>query len=196
MDINDARPPYVMFESRSEEDRLNMVPGEPTKYKDVHYAFITPVGSKDRIERNVADWFENLEQQVRQERYERKWFDAHKAAYEAWKNDQEPPLNGTSIKLWPILTPAQTKSLLALRVLCVEDLAVANEETVNRIGMGGRALKDQAIAWLKTQEKDGVSTLVKTNNALLQRVDALLARNTVLEEANAELKKLAAAQAA
>lgn len=193
MEMQKPRPPYVTFERKPEEDRSDFVEGAPMKFKDVDYAYITPIGSKDRIERRVSEWFPQLLQQIREGRAEQSWYDAYKATYEAWKNDQEPPVNGTSIKAWPVLSPAQVKSLVALRILAVEDLAEANEETLSRIGMGSRSLKLQAIDWLKSKEKDGVSSLIQQVSAMRLQLEALGDRNTLLEVEN---KKLQAEQKA
>jgi hypothetical protein len=196
MDLQKARPPYVSFEKKVEEDRSDYTPGQPMRYKDVDYAYVTPIGSKDRIERNVAEWFTQLRDQIQQGRFEQTWLDAYTASYNAWRADQEPPVNGTPIKSWPVLSPAQVKSLLALRVLAVEDLAAANEETLIRIGMGGRALKDQAIAFLKAQAPGGVAALAQQVTAMQGQLQALFDRNEVLEKANASLKAELAAQPA
>lgn len=184
MEQQKPRPPYVSFETKTEEDREGYVQGQPPKYKDVDYAYVTPVGSKDRIERNVKEWFTQLQDQVQQGRFEQSWLDAYKATYSAWKTDQEPPLNGTPIKIWPVLSAAQVKSLTALRILVVEDLAEANEETLSRIGMGSRNLKLQAQEWLKAQSKDGLGTLVKRLADLEGKLATVLARNEELQKAN------------
>ena len=188
MELHQARPPYVSFEQKAEEDRSNYLEGAPPKFKDVDFAYITPIGSKERVERKVSEWFPQLRDQVRQGRFEQQWLSAYEAAYEAWKKDQEPPVNGTSIKSWPVLTVGQVKTLTNLRILAVEDLANANEETISRIGMGGRGLKLQAIEWLRSQEKGGLATLVKTVEAMRLEVEALKSRNAELEAANKAAK--------
>jgi hypothetical protein len=196
MELAKPRPPYVTFEKKVEEDRADYVIGQPMKFKDVDYAYVTPVGSKDRIERRVEDWFPQLVQQIREGRFEQSWYDAYKASYEAWKADQEPPINGTPIGAWPVLSLAQVKNLKNLRILAVEDLAAANEETLVRVGMGARALRDQAVAWLKAQETGGNAALVKRLTALEGQLAATLARNELLEKANTEMKQELAKQPA
>ena len=66
MQVAEARPPYVTFEAVAVEDRAASIEAGYYKTRDVDFAFITPQGSKDRIERNVKDWFEQLEQQCQQ----------------------------------------------------------------------------------------------------------------------------------
>lgn len=146
--IMEARPPFVQFETRSEENRQASVEAGNVVFRDVDYAIITPQGSKDRVERVASEWFQNLESQVRQERFPREWLLKFKDFYRAWKEEGEIPLEGTALKNWPMLTPAQVKTLTSLHIRTVEELATANEESIARMGMGGRALKDKAVAWV------------------------------------------------
>lgn len=173
------RPPYVTFETRAEEDRAASIEQGAYATKDVDYAFITPAGSKDRIERRVAEWFENLQQQVGEGRFPREWFNAYKEAYAAWKADRELPEDGHPIKNWPVASPSQCKSLLDLHIRTVEDLAVANEETLGRLGMGGRGLKQRAVDWLQSANAGKVSGEMQE---LREANSALTIRNQSLED--------------
>lgn len=184
---NKARPPYVQFEFRPVEDREASVREGRYIAKDVAYAIITPQGSKDRIERNAQEWFAHLEEQVFQGRFERDWLHAFKGAYKDWLEGREPVVNGTDIRQWPVASPAQIKHMLDIKIRTVEDLAVANEETVMRLGMGGRALKDKAVQWLESAKSTGQSTealhALRTANELLQT------RNTELESRCRQLEQ-------
>lgn len=188
----DARPPYVTFERKAVE-RKNADGSK--RFDDVDFAYITPMGSKDRYERQVDEWFVQTESMVDQGRFERRWLDGFKTAYAAFKNDQEIPVDGTDLKLWPVLSPAQFKTLKNLRLRTVEDLAAANEEVLSRIGMGSRALKAQAQAWLKGQQKGSLEYLVSEVSALKASQEGLAERNKALEEQNAALKAQLAALA-
>lgn len=180
MQIEEARPPYVTFEVRAVEDRQASIEKGYYQTKDVDFAFITPQGSKDRIEREVASWFEQLEQQCQQGRFKREWLVAYKGAHAAWKEGREIPLNGTAILTWPVLSPAQAKQAIDHGVRTVEDLAAANEETIMRLGMGGRALKEKAVSWLSAASGNGKVT---------EEMAALKAVNKDLQARNAELEK-------
>lgn len=185
-DIKTERPPYVIFETRAVEDRDASLASGVYTAKDVDFAVVTPAGSKDKIERVVTEWFEQLQQQVRENRFPDEWYRAFKSAYSAWKEDREIPENGYPIKNWPVASPAQVKSLLDLRVRTVEDLAAANEETILRLGMGGRALKQRAVDWLQSADAGKVSGEMQE---LRESNEALAARNQSLEE---QLKALQA----
>lgn len=191
MQAAEDRPPYVSFETKSIEDRAASIEAGLYKTRDVDFANVTPQGSKDRIERNVAEWFEALETQVAQGRFKREWLTGFRESYKAWKDGRELPLNGTPILTWPVLSPSQVKSTLDAQVRTVEDLATANEETIARIGMGGRALKDKAVSWLSAASGNGKVT--EELSALRVKNEAAEARNVLLEK---QVKELAAKVAA
>jgi len=185
--IAEARPPYVTFELRAVEDREATITEGRFVAKDVAYAIITPQGSKDRIERVAEEWFAQLEQQSREDRFPGEWLRAFKSAFKDWQEGHEPAVNGTDVRNWPAASPAQVKALLDVRVRTVEDLAAANEETINRLGMGGRALKARAVEWLASASSTGKQA--ETLAALKAENADLKSRNDSLE---AQLRDLAA----
>lgn len=175
----EERPPYITFESRPVEDRAASIKNGRWTAKDVPYVIITPQGSKDRIERNAAEWFTEKRQHVQEQRFPGKWLRAYEEAFEAWKKDEEPPVNGAPLRNWPPISPTQYKTLRDLRLLTVEDLASANEETLSRIGMGGRALKAKAVEWLAQASGLGIQ---------VEEAERLRADNVTLSQVNAELQ--------
>lgn len=178
--INEARPPYVEFEIQAEEDRAASLTAGHYVEKDVHYAIVTPMGSKDRIPRKVDEWFASLEQAVAEDRFAPEWLARYKVQYEAWSKGQEIPAFGTPIKTWPVPGPAQIRALLACGVTTIEDLAQANEETISRIGMGGRSLKARAADWLASAKDVG---------KVSEEISALKVANEQLRESNDKLQK-------
>lgn len=155
-----AMPPYIVFEKRAVERRRD---DGTAFYVDTDFAIVTPHGSKDNVEKVVEEWFARLKEEVRQQRFPQTWLDAYKSAYAAWQSDQAPPVIGTDIRMWPVATPAEIKTLLEMHITSVEVLAQANEETLSRLGMGARLLKQKAIDWL-TSKSD--STMVEAMGAL------------------------------
>lgn len=151
----EARPPYVRFEVRAVEDREASIEAGHFVGKDVTFAIVTPTGSKDQVEREAAEWLKNIEAGVQQERIPGFWLTAYTKALEDFNNAQETPEFGTAVKDWPGASPSQVKLLIDINVRTVEELAAANEETINRIGMGGRALKQKAQAWLDSSSGQG-----------------------------------------
>lgn len=185
--IAEAKPPYVVFEVRAVEDRDETIKQGHYVGKDVDYAIITPQGSKDRIERVVSEWFQNLEQMVAEERFPREWLTAYRNMFRDWKAGLEVPVNGTPIVNWPALSPSQCKTFLSLNIRTVEEVATMNEEAIRRVGMGARALKDRANAWLSAAGDTGKTA---------EKVAALGQENADLREANErmqqQIKELAA----
>lgn len=186
-----GNPPYVMFETRAVEDRDESIKQGKAMSKDVEYALITPMGSKDRVERVVSEWFEMLEKEVQDGRFPKAWLDGFKQSYTAWKNDQEVPLEGTSIKQWTYLSPAQVKNLLVWHIRTVEEVANANEETIRRIGMGGYSIVQAAKDYL-AMTNDPKNKTVSELAALRVTVETLTTANKALQakfdEAQAALK--------
>jgi len=131
------RPAYVRFERRAVENKAETLKMGRSVSFDVDFALITPPYSKDLIVLKVPTFFENTERDVRNGRTPEKWMDAWKNAYQKWQNGQEVPLNGTPIKTWSAISPAQIKNLIAIGILTIEDLAQCNDEGIRRIGMGG-----------------------------------------------------------
>ena len=190
LEVMKDRPPYVTFETRAIEDRNASIAAGHEVTKDVDFAIVTPMGSKDRIERVVSEWFEHLRVQTEQGRFEGAWYEAFKVNFRLWKEGQEPPLVGTAIKSWPLASPSQVRTMLEMGLRSVEDLANCNEEGLKRLGMGARALKDKAVAWLAEAAGPGRS---------VEALEALRVENSMLKERNdtmAEQLKTLAVQVA
>lgn len=181
----EARPPYVQFEVRAVEDRTQTIAEGRYASKDVIFAIVTPAGSRDRLEKEADSWLHDLRDAVQQDRFPAAWYDSYEKKLAIFKETQQTPEDGTPIMSWPALSPAQVKTVLGANVRTVEDLAVANEETLMRIGMGARALKEKAKAWLEAAE--GPGKVAEELAEMREKLEAVLARNSSLEE---QVKKL------
>lgn len=150
------RPPYIEFKVMTEEDREQTIATGSFKSRDIDYVSIIPSGDRHlRVDRKVDEWLEQTAQKVKAGSGNAQHLDYFRSAYKIWKETQEVPLSGTPIKNWPALSPAQVTNILSANIRTVEDLACANEDAMSRIGMGGRALKDKAVAWLSTASDTG-----------------------------------------
>lgn len=190
--VNEDRPSYVRFERQAIEDRPATLANGHYTTKDVDMAVVTPIGSKDEIPMFADEWLKLLDQQVREERMPAKWRDQYKDAYNSWKRGQEVPVNGTPIRGWQMVSPAQAANIIAVNILTVEDLAQANGEAIQRLGMGGLALKQKAAAWLDAAKNaGGAATQIVKLTGDVKRLEAekagLLERN---QELSAELTAL------
>lgn len=179
-------PPYVVFEHRPVEDRAASIEAGHFVAKDVAFALITPAGTKDRIEKEAETWLHDLEEAVRQERFPAAWLRAYKQAYEDWTQSRETPELGTPVSTWPAISQAQARMLLDLNFRTVEQLAEATEEGIGRMGMGGRALKAKAQAYLDAS--NGPGKVAAELDELRVQIKTLTERDAAREAELAKLK--------
>ena len=161
-------PAYVRFEKRPVQD-LSI----KDRYvaKDVDFVLITPPFSKDELIKPVSTWLTDLDQHERDGRLPSEWVAKYKRAYDAWSEGQEIPLDGTPIKGWGVLSPAQQENLIRMNVFTVEMLSGMNDEGIRRYGMGAVDLKNKAVAWLSQVHDKGPLTM--ENARLTQEVKIL-----------------------
>lgn len=179
------RPAYVRFERKPVEDRQASVNAGHSVSRDIDYAIVTPVGTKDEIPKLMSDWIPELKQKVKEGRLPASHEEFYIKAYEAWKKGEEAPVDGTPIKDWPVLSPAQRTNCLTANIRTVEDLAVASGEALTRIGMGGQEMKQKAEAWLKASSSIGI--VVQENTALKIKAATLEQSVRDLQEKNEKL---------
>lgn len=144
------------------------------EYKEVEYVTVRQPGGADSVIFEVEKWFDShLPMEVANGRMNPAFPPAYKKYYDHWKAGQEIPIEGTAIKLWPVATKAQVKQLTDLHILTVEDLATLPDDAVTRIGIGGVTLKQRAMAWMTSAQKNGQATVelvaLKQSNDLLQK---------------------------
>jgi hypothetical protein len=159
---------YVEFELRPEEDREASIDQGMPVFKDVEFAMITMPGGGLVVDKPINEAL----------LYEWKNGDNRRKppspfayrAYEAWKEGREAPVNGTDLKNWPGVTPAQLKTCQNATVRTIEDLAAANADTIRKLGMGGVAMMEKAKAYLASANQNKTSEEV---SALLVKLEAL-----------------------
>ena len=173
------RPPYIQFGYEDLEDRAASIENGRYCTKPVAMVYITPPGSKDQIPRVATEWFAQIEDAASRRvdnAYPFDWIQGFKNQFAAWNNQEELPPDGTAIKTWPVLSPAERTTILQANVRTVEDLAAANEATLTLIGMGARALKQKAIDWLASANDIGkVAQELSALRAENEQTKALLA---------------------
>lgn len=174
------RPALVRFKRVSVEDKEASLRENRYIAKDVDYALTTPPYSKDVHEEKVTTWKARLDQEVKAGRLPAAWMDTYLEQYRRWTLGQEMPLNGTAIRGWGVISPAQQETLIRSNILTVEDLAGINDEGARRLGMGAIELKAKAKAWLATLNDRGPLTM----------------RIAALEVENEALKAIVESQAA
>ena len=166
--------PHVVFSTEA----MAYVDAEGhTHYKDVIIATITPQGGTDNLVKNAEEWLKELRNKSMTRSgfddasiFYAEWYDHFSKAFEYHKKGLEGPLNGTDLKLFKTFTPAELKNCAASNIFTVEELANCNEQFIQRVGMGGRVMKNKAQAILDGQQ--GVM-VAEENAALKLKVDEL-----------------------
>jgi len=180
----EARPPYVTFELRAEEDRTASIEAGKYVARDIAYALITPQGSKDRVERRADEWLAHISAESRDGRFPEAWLEHYRKAFLAWESGHELPTTGTPLLTWPAISPASVKMLLDLNIRTVEELAQTTEEGLSHMGMGARALKQRAIDFIAQSGDAGKASA---------EMEVLRTANAEMQTQNAEMKKQLAA---
>ena len=189
--IMKARPPHIKFVMRPVEDRNASIEAGYPISNDVPHVIITAQGSRDSVEKPVAEWLAATDAQVQENRVPADWAEKFHQAFAHWKRGEEVPVEGLPLGNWPMITPSELLACKAVHILSLEELAVASDEGVRRLGMGGIALKQRAIRYLA--EAGGSGRLMAENLALREQVAASETRREALEE---RVKALEAAHGA
>lgn len=178
LERDEERPAYVRFERRAIPDKEASLKAGHHVSRDEDYALITPPYSKDVVEKKASSWLEQVEVNVRSGRIPHKHAELWKESYRRWQDGQEPPVDGTSVKEWNALSPAQCQNLISAGCRTIEDLAQCNDEALRRIGMGAHDLKNRAKAWLQAAKDHGplttqVTQLQNENEQLKGSIESL-----------------------
>ena len=161
---------HVSFELRPFKDANASKEAGHVIYRDVEYAVLTPPGGQLVVNKEVTPLL----------------IERFRPQYEAWKRDEELPENGTHVKMWPVITPAEIKQCMNAQVRTIEAVSEMNESCIKQVVMGGRALKDKAIAWLESAKLSGITA--ERLQALKVDNDDLRTQNEQLNARNEELK--------
>lgn len=169
--MQDSGPVLVEFYVLPIEDRAASLKAGHYVGRDVEHVRITPPGGNHVWEGVVTD--------VHRQRYERQ--------YDAWKKGQEEPDEGTSLREWPPISPAQIMTMKSLHIHTVEALAACSDGVMQRAGMGAMALREKARTYLKSAEDHG--KVAEQMTAMRVEMEALRERTDQLEQENAKLKE-------
>jgi hypothetical protein len=172
----------VTFKNLAVENPLKtMEEGRPI-FDDVEHCFITAPGSHD-IKVFPANTFARWVGtpfgggQVKQSYAER-----FSHQYRQFKAHVAQTKSGTPLEHAPFLSEARRAELKAQNVYTVEALADIEGNELKNLGPGGREMKNQATAYIAE------SKLAAPTKQMLAELEALRARNAVLEE-DVQVKK-------
>lgn len=96
--------------------------------------------------------------------------------YEAFKAGLEISPDGTPLEEWPILKRSQVMELKALGFKTVEHVRDMDDLAIQRIGMGGRRLKELASGFLNDADRIASETRLSAENERLTEEVAVLRR--------------------
>jgi hypothetical protein len=147
---------------------------------DIEYVYVTPPYSSGNSEvvKKAGPWLEDCHRKAKNGLLDPRHAAHYQAQYDAWKTGLELPPEGTPIRGWQMLTPAQQENCIRLKIPTVEYLAAATDEGLKAMGMGALDLKRKAIAWLAQAHDKGPLTLEmakmqKENDALKVSIETL-----------------------
>jgi len=146
-----------------------------TQYKNVHFVDVQQAGSKDSVTKIAPDWIADLANKATvkgdfdpQAEHYAEWHTYFKARYDAYVANLEMPMEGTPIKMCLSFSPAERAQCEHVKVFTLEQLAQCPEDVIQRLGMGGRVLKNKAAKMLESQAGANLAEQVA---ALLLKVD-------------------------
>lgn len=185
--IQEQRPPFVTFEEKEVEDRQASIDNNRLMYKSQTVVIIRAIGSRDDVEKNVDEWLQGLRDQVQRRAIPQEWLKQYEQKLADYRSGQEETVDGTHVRTWPVIDKATVKNLTSAGVLTVEDVAAMNEETIRRVGMNARQLKQKAADWLQAGNKRKAAAEIEKERA---RADNAEARIATLENQLAELRSM------
>ncbi len=111
-----------------------------------------------------------------------------RGAYDAWKKGQDEPIDGTPLEAWPGVTKGQVAHFKLLNIRTVEELAASNDATMDRLGLGSRALVQRARDFV-ANKNSGVTALAAQKSELEDKLLMMMQRVEELETRLAKRQK-------
>lgn len=170
--------PHVKFDVDTIEDVQRTKEDGVMRFKDQHYAIVTPPGGKSNNIYKVEAFFKQMKEELKAGRVLPEWIKHWEASYDLYKKGQEIPLEGTPIRGWKLMSGSQQEECIRFNILTVEQLANLTDEGMRNVGMGALQLKRRAQAWLaQNEEKEGgavkLTALQRENDTLKETVENL-----------------------
>lgn len=96
--------------------------------------------------------------------------------YRQFKEQQAQTVSGTPLTHAKFITPGKCAELKAMNIYTVEMLAAIDGQELKNLGNGGRDLKNAALEYIETSKRNAIPA------AMMEELEALRARNAILEE--------------
>jgi hypothetical protein len=154
-------------------------------WKDVDFVKIRTPGNSTHIpefevDKDLLDRWRNSDKETTRNRVK---------AYESWKAcSSDEYIEGTPLKNWPQISPAQLKICQNNKILSIEALAQVPDSHLHVLSYEGRKLRDKAKSYVEAAAStslvaEEMQKMRVENQRLVERLDAL-------EQKNSELKTL------
>lgn len=141
------RPNLITFETRAVEDRQASRDAGRYMARDVHIVKVIMPGG-NMVHEDVAEEWINKKFKSGD-----RHASVYRQAYDAWRQGQEIPVNGSPIRHCSIFSPSEIENCHNLKIYTLEDLAQLPEQIIQRLGMGGRSLVNRAKAYLDSADQ-------------------------------------------
>lgn len=133
-----------------------------------------PITGKKEV---VYPWEQMLKEKLHHKFISRMYFEFCMKSATHWKENQETLVEGTPIDEWAMLNKAEASNLKGLGILSIEQCSEMTETAMMAYGMGGRGLKDKAIAFLGANNDSGkaaekITSLESSVKALAEKSEA------------------------
>ena len=189
-----GKPAYIQFHTEARQLIAESKAQGRYVARDVDMVTVRQIGATDSVVFKVEQWLEQNRVDVQGGRLDPGHAAKYEESYKRWKAGQEMPVDGTPIKTWPVISPAQVEVLLRSGIRTVEDLSDLNDEGLRKIGMGAVEMKQKAKAWMSASQDKGkltqeMATLQKTNEQLQNAVTNLTAKIEAMQQEMKAAKK-------
>jgi len=189
-----GKPAYIQFHTEARQLIAESKAQGRYVARDVDMVTVRQIGATDSVVFKVEQWLEQNRIDVQGGRLDPGHAAKYEESYKRWKAGQEMPVDGTPIKTWPVISPAQVEVLLRSGIRTVEDLSDLNDEGLRKIGMGAVEMKQKAKAWMLASQDKGkltqeMATLQKTNEQLQNAVTNLTAKIEAMQQEMKAAKK-------
>lgn len=176
--------PYVYYTVASKESKD--ADGHVTRDNE-YTAHIVSRGSKDEHVHEAESWVEGLRQKgigrgpfdTQAEEYGQVWYPRFRKMLDDFKAGEEMKHPGTSLRSILAFMKSEVAQAEAVHIYSLEDLAVANEEAIRHMGIGGRALKDKAVQLLASKDDNAMAEVVAAQrveiDGLKERIEQFIA---------------------
>lgn len=170
------RPPYTEFFFNEEEDREKTIELGYYIPKKTPYVRLMQIGSRDTVVKKAEDWLSELRANGENGRVPLTWHEHFNIKFKNWLDGNEAPEFGTPVLGNVIYSPEQQQRLIRAGVRTLEDAKIMNDETIKRLGMDGRDLKNRAVKAMESA------------NSLATKCEALEAESEMLKNQVIELQ--------